>query len=56
MILPQQFLIDARPVVVAVDKALRNKAHQVRVARIVFREQHQMVVTFLCGAGLPVKA
>ena len=55
MILFQNLHVDTRLIVKSINKARRNNLHQIGIARIIFRQQNQMVVPVLSAAGFAVE-
>ena len=55
VILFQNLHVDTRLIVKSIDKARRNNLHQIGIARIIFRQQNQMVVPVLSAAGFAVE-
>ena len=56
MILLQHFHVHARPVVISLGKALADDLHQIGIAGVVLRQQHEMMIPLLPAANLLVKA
>ena len=56
VILPQHLHIHARSVVIPLGKALADDLHQIGIARIVLRQQHEVVIPLIPAADLLVKA
>ena len=55
VVLLQNFLIDTRFVIVTLHKARRDDLDQIGIADVVFRQQHQMIVSVLTAGILTVK-
>ena len=56
MVALERLEVNTRLVVEAVDEARRHDLHKVRVALVIFREQHEVVVAVLALSDLTVKA
>ena len=56
MVALERLEVDTRLIVEAIDEARRHDLHKVRVALVILREQHEVVVAILALSDLPIEA